>query len=201
MHFADQRHGVGDALVPAGLAPGVLAALLAVLQRLVTCGRRANVSRHCPLPAAPSLTPDVMDVVQPADLGEEPGERLVVLLTEADRARPVVAPLDHRARLQPVRAHLVDVVRVARQDLRPVAEREHVLQVPRPQQQAALVFQRLIILRIDERDQFKVGQSATGAREHLIGFELSARLVDSGEAAGVAPNVDHLVQIADLHRP
>lgn len=46
------------------------------------------------------LTPDVMNVVQAANLREEPAKRLVVGLAEVDCPRPVVAPLNHSARLE-----------------------------------------------------------------------------------------------------
>lgn len=76
------------------------------------------------------LTPNVMDVVETSNLGEESGKGFIVAGPVRDGAGPVVGPLDHRARLQSVRAHLVDVAAVcAGLGLGPVAEREQVLQV------------------------------------------------------------------------
>lgn len=48
VHLADERHGVGDALVPAGVAPRALAGLAPRLQVLVA--------------------PNMMHIVQPSDL-------------------------------------------------------------------------------------------------------------------------------------
>lgn len=46
------------------------------------------------------LTPDVMHVIETAHLREEASERLIVALAEGDSSGPVVAPLDHGARLE-----------------------------------------------------------------------------------------------------
>lgn len=88
-----------------------------------------------------------MDVVKPANLGEKAGERFLVVLAEVDGPGPVVAPLDHGARLQGVGPYLIQVVRVARHYLRPVAELQQVLQVARPHQPTLLLYQFTIILK------------------------------------------------------
>lgn len=88
-----------------------------------------------------------MHIVKAPDLREETGERLVVAAPEVDRSRPIVAPLDHRARLQAIRTHLVDVATDAVRDLWPVAERQQILQVARAQIGAALFHQRQVILK------------------------------------------------------
>ena len=67
-------------------------------------------SRPWTTPGTPILTPDVMYVVEPADLREEPSERLVALPAEVYGASPVVAPLNHRSRLQEVAADFVQVL-------------------------------------------------------------------------------------------
>lgn len=115
MHLSDQRDSIGNALVPPGGAPGLLAHLFACLQRVIA--------------------PDVMHIVQPSDLAEESRvRRVVVPRTVADRTRPIVGPLDHRARLQAIRTHLVDVAALrAGNRLRPITEREQILQVPTAQ--------------------------------------------------------------------
>lgn len=43
VHFPDERHGVGHALVPAGVAPRALAGLAPRLQVLVACARDSLV--------------------------------------------------------------------------------------------------------------------------------------------------------------
>lgn len=55
------------------------------------------------------LTPNVMHVVKSTNLREESGKGFVVVFTEVDSTCPVVAPLDHGARCQAVRAanHMV----------------------------------------------------------------------------------------------
>lgn len=45
------------------------------------------------------LTPDVMDIVEAPNLGEEPTKCLIVGLTKVDGTGPVVSPLYHCARL------------------------------------------------------------------------------------------------------
>lgn len=70
----------------------------------------------------------MVDIVEAADLREEAGKGLVVAGSIVDGTGPVVGPLDHGARLQAVRTHLVDVIAIrARVRGRPVAEREEVL--------------------------------------------------------------------------
>lgn len=59
-----------------------------------------------------SFTPNMMNIVQSTDLRKEAGECFVIRLTEIDGTRPIVAPFDHRARLQTVRTHLVNVRRI-----------------------------------------------------------------------------------------
>lgn len=70
----------------------------------------------------------MVDIVEAPDLREEASKGLVVAGAIVDGASPVVSPLDHGARLQAVRTHLVDMIAVrARIRGRPVAEREEVL--------------------------------------------------------------------------
>lgn len=91
-------------------------------------------------------TPNVMHIVQTSDLREEPGKRCVIAASEVNRTRPVIAPLDHGARLQAIRTHFVDIVAGAIGDQRPVAERQQVLEMARAQIGAALLHQRQIVL-------------------------------------------------------
>lgn len=71
-----------------------------------------------------------MYVVQASDLREETGESFVVVFPVVYCSGPVVAPLDHGSGFQRVRTDLVNVARVPFLDLRPVTERQQVLQVP-----------------------------------------------------------------------
>lgn len=73
----------------------------------------------------------MVNVVEPPDLREERGERLVVVASVVDGPRPVVAPLDHGAGLEAVRTDLVNVRTGTGDDGRPIGEGEHVLQVTR----------------------------------------------------------------------
>lgn len=91
-----------------------------------------------------------MHVVQPTDLREKSRVSLVVVAAEIYRARPVVSPLNHRARLQAIRAHLVDVAAVAWLHDRPVAEREQVLKMSGSQQSSALLSEFHVILKLLE---------------------------------------------------
>ena len=61
-------------------------------------GRESGVTRRLRR-CSVVLTPDVMDIVQAADLREKPGKRFIVSLAEVDCSWPVVAPLNHGARL------------------------------------------------------------------------------------------------------
>lgn len=122
----------------------------------------------------------MMHIVESSDLREEPSERLIVLPPIVDRSRPIVTPLDHRARLQPIRAHLVNMTALPVRNQRPVAERQHILQMTRSQISAALAHQRHIVGVLPQR---------------------IVRLIDLLEAAGVAPQVQALVHIAHLDRP
>lgn len=111
VHLADQWHRICDALIPARRAPRLLSDLFACLQRVVA--------------------PDVMYIIQPSNLAEESCvSRVVVPRTVADRARPIVCPLYHGTRFQPIRTHLVDVAAFgAGNRLGPITEREQILQV------------------------------------------------------------------------
>lgn len=64
----------------------------------------------------------MVHVVEAPDLRKVARERFVVVLAVVDRPGPVVAPLDHRARLQPVGTDFVDVFALAQLQLRPVAK-------------------------------------------------------------------------------
>ena len=71
---------------------------------------------------------------------------MVLLVTHPDGPGPVVAPLDHRARLQVVRPQLVNVLLFPHVDLGPKAERHQVLAVAAAQQRHDLLPQLLIRL-------------------------------------------------------
>lgn len=89
-----------------------------------------------------------MHIVQPSDLREESS---ISTGSVVDRSRPIVRPFDHRARFQAVRAHLVDVIAVgARIRLRPVAEREQILQVTGAQEATALRHQSHVVVVVPE---------------------------------------------------
>ena len=77
------------------------------------------------------ITPDVMDVVQSTDLREESSKRFRVFRPKVDGASPVVAPFDHRARFQHIVSHFINIGPSPILDLRPKAEIQHVLNVPR----------------------------------------------------------------------
>lgn len=87
-----------------------------------------------------------MHIVQSTDLREKSGERFVVAAPEVNCARPIVAPLDHRARLQAVRTHLVDVTALAVRNQWPIAKRQQILQMARPQVGSALLHQSQVVL-------------------------------------------------------
>jgi hypothetical protein len=127
VHFSDERDCVGDAFVPSRLSPGVFASLLALGVRRVA--------------------PNVVDVVETADLREEPGVGFVVVASVVDGACPVVAPLDHGAGFEAVGAHFVDVVATARFHHRPVAEGEEILQVAGAQESAAFCRELHVVLK------------------------------------------------------
>lgn len=160
VHLANQRNGICDAIVPSGNGPGLLANFLALLERFVA--------------------PDVMDVVKSTDLREETAVSLMALLSVVDRTSPIVAPLNHRARLQSVRSHFIDVVALSWFNQWPIAERQQILQVSISQQRSTISRQRDI-----------AGISA----ERLLGQ------VDHLEAASVAIEMHKLIHVADLHRP
>ena len=113
------------------------------------------------------LTPDVMYVVEPADLREEPGERLVALPAEVDRACPVVAPLNHRSRLQEVAADFVQVFPGPRRRGWPEAERQQVLGVTCPQQTAPLLHQGRQVLTAGEVRYTNVRNVQATLRTHV----------------------------------
>lgn len=105
-----------------------------------------EISNFKLFPRNTALTPNVMHIVQATDLREEPSKCFVVVLAIVDGPRPVVAPLDHGARLQSVRTDLVNVLVLPQCQLWPVAERQQVLQVARPQIGAPLLGELHVIL-------------------------------------------------------
>lgn len=117
MHFANQRNGVGDTFVPARHLPSVLASFFPLLVRLVA--------------------PHVVNIVQATDLREESTVSLIVDAAKVDGTSPVVAPFNHRSRLQAISTQLVDVVALPWRHHWPVAESEQILQVPCSQKSAA----------------------------------------------------------------
>lgn len=52
-----------------------------------------------------------MHIIESTNLREEAGKGLIVVLAEVDGARPVVAPLDHGARSQPIRSIYIYIER------------------------------------------------------------------------------------------
>jgi len=123
VHVFDERNRVGDHLVPAGMGPGRLPLDASIVQALVT--------------------PNMVDVVEASDLGEEAPERFVVALAERDGARPVVSPLDHRARLEEIGPNLVDIGPLALVDDGPKAERKQELVVAGAEQRQPFFRERL----------------------------------------------------------
>lgn len=107
VHLADERHGVCHALVPAGVPPCALTSLTTGLQIFIT--------------------PNVMNVVKATNLREVPSEGFVLCATVGETAGPVVAPLDHRARLETVGPNLINVAGRAGLSIGPEAERQQVL--------------------------------------------------------------------------
>ena len=89
-----------------------------------------------------------MDVVQATNLREETSVGFVVVASVVDGACPVVAPLDHGARFQTIRAHLVDIRAITRLHHWPVAEGQQILQVTGPQKPPALNCEFHIILKL-----------------------------------------------------
>lgn len=179
MHLADQRNSVGDALVPAWLSPRVFASLFALLVRFVA--------------------PNVVNVVQTANLREESSVGFVVVASEGDGTCPVVAPFNHGAGLETVRAHFVDVVALTSCHDWPVAEGEQVLQMAGTQESTAFCRKLHVILKAEEIESRLEGLK--GHRTYGIFLELAFRQIDFFEAAGVTPQVNALIQVADLHRP
>lgn len=128
VHLTDQRNCVGDAVVPARLSPCILAGFLALSIRFVA--------------------PDVMHVVETADLREEAGVGFIVVASVVDGTCPVVSPFDHGAGLEAVRSHFVDVVTAAGLHHRPVAEGEQVLQVAGTQKSTAFCGKFHVVLEV-----------------------------------------------------
>jgi len=121
--LVDERNCVTDNTVPARSQPSFLAVFLPSCQRLIA--------------------PNVVDVVEASDLGEESPERFIVALAERDGARPVVSPLDHRARLEEIGPNLVDIGPLALVDDGPKAERKQELVVAGAEQRQPFFRERL----------------------------------------------------------
>lgn len=92
------------------------------------------------------LTPNMMHIIEPSDLRKESGKRFIVALTEFDGTSPIVAPLNHCARLQAIRSHLVNVTAHSIGNLWPITERQQILQMTRPQIGATFAHQFQIFL-------------------------------------------------------
>lgn len=88
----------------------------------------------------------MMHIIEPSDLRKESGKRFIVALTEFDGTSPIVAPLNHCARLQAIRSHLVNVTAHSIGNLWPITERQQILQMTRPQIGATFAHQFQIFL-------------------------------------------------------
>lgn len=154
------------------MLPSVLASLLALLVRAVA--------------------PDVVDVVQATDLWEESRVSLVIVATEVDCTCPVVAPFNHRAWLQSVRAHFVDVAAAAWFHHWPVAEPKQVLKMSWSQETAAFSSELDVVLKVnkakrhDKRDE---GFKEACAITHWILHQLLLSEIDLLKPTGVAPQL------------
>lgn len=176
MHFVNQRDCVGDAFIPAGLAPCALAGFLAFLVRIVA--------------------PDVMYLVQSADLCEESGIRLVVAFAIVDGAGPVVAPLDHGTGFKSVSTHFVDVCAFAWLRDGPVAEVQQVLQVAVSQEASTFDSKLDVVLK---RRKSVESESSSFQNPYGVFSPLFFSQVDLLEASSVPPDVHKLIQVTDLH--
>lgn len=198
VHFADERNGVSDAVVlkkttrwvrnrksltnysiyPSRLLPRVLTGLLSLLIRLIA--------------------PDVMDIVQSADLREETGVGLVVVFTEVDGAGPVVSPFNHGAGLQSIRSHLINVVAWSRIWDWPVAEVQQVLQVASSQESSTFAGEFHIVLKRHNKSEWIPRILSLSYRVLL---QLFLGQIDLLKTASVAPDVHELIEVSDLNRP
>ena len=62
------------------------------------------------------LTPNVMNVVQSSDLGEESPKGLIVVLSKINGPCPIVSPFNHRPWLESVTTDFINVVSLPRLD-------------------------------------------------------------------------------------
>lgn len=125
----------------------------------------------------------------------------MTLLSVVDCTSPIVAPLNHRARLQSIWSHFVDVVALSWFNQWPVAARNGTKHFSSSLNTLINQFspKRQQILQVSISQQ----RSTISRQRNIAGISAKRFLsqVDHLEAASVTVEMHKLIHVADLHRP
>lgn len=94
------------------------------------------------------LTPDMMHVIESANLGEKSCKSFVIILTIIDSFSPIITPFDHGSRFEAVGSNFVHIFAGPIYDFWPKTECQQKLKMPSPNVGTLFLNQLSIILRI-----------------------------------------------------